>query len=1049
MIFKKSLLCTLISLSMSGVAINGFATESQVSDEHFPQEQAQFNGNQPLPATSGVYIVQLKGQSGIEKAIAAQELIPSNQLAGQVGNQYNPRTPLLADYTARLASRQQAVAQQVSINVGEIAILHSFTHTFNGFSAKLSKAQVDALLRHPDVLSIEEDVADQPTTINSPAFLGLSGANGQHSLGIKGEDVIIGIVDSGIWPEHPSFADDGSYQPLATERWQGSCDFANDPIGFTCNNKLIGARYFNQSYNASSGGHVLTELGEFLSPRDADGHGTHVASTAGGNEVSVDFAGENLGMASGIAPRARVAMYKVCWNSDFDNGDFSGGCYRGDSMAAIDAAVADGVDVINYSISGSTTSLTPSPTLAKLRASAAGVFVSVSAGNSGPTASTVGSPAPWLTSVGMSSVDGDGFQIGNFVDVNSGALAGTRYNGIWASAAPAPVGGGLTGTITASDPVQGCDTFANAADMVGKIAVISRGGCTFQIKMNNAKAAGAVGMLVYALEGQTPISMGLDADGEGIPAVMVRREDGLALVDQATFEATEITLSDEQYAVATGPTIGSILDEGSSRGPNGSTFGMLKPDVAAPGVNILAGNTMAPMFGPQNQLFTYKTGTSMAAPHVAGLAALFKQQHPSWSPAAIKSALMTTARQDVIDEQDGELADVFGIGAGHVVPVLAQDPGLVYNAGFNDYLAFLCGLGERSTVASQSETNCNELVAAGFNTDASQLNHASISVGELKEQQTIYRTVTNVNNVASVYFAEIDMPDGVDVQLTTFDAQGNPTEDGALAVDAAGTANYALTFRQTAASQFGEWVDGSITWRDSQGHAVRSPLVVKAEPRDKFSLPTFMSLEMNRGRASFPVKANYSGAAGVDLIGMVTPFHFTTTVRQDADGIFTFNESSLARVNVTVPEGTRAFRTSIRAEDLSTGLNVDLDMIVHRCTSFSCSLIQTSSNPGPNEQVVLIDPLPRASFSDGDYYKVSILGVDLQGLGEIELTYSFWNVRDTDNAQVRMSPRVIDGRFNNATITGSLETGIRHTGLVEMLDEQGNVSTVSVVEVKP
>lgn len=1044
MILKKSLLCTLISLSISGVAVKSLATES--SEENFPQEREEVNPTAFRPASSGVYIVQMKGQSGVERAIVAQELVPSNQLAWG-GNQYNPRTPLLASYTARLESRQRALVQEVSINVGEIKILNSFTHTFNGFSAKLTNAQAEALLRHPDVLSIEEDVLDKPATTNSPAFLGLKGANGQHSLGIKGEDVIIGIVDSGIWPEHPSFADDGSYAPLDAGRWQGGCDFENDPIGFECNNKLIGARYFNQSYDANSGGHVLTELGEFLSPRDADGHGTHVASTAGGNEVSVEFASDNLGMASGIAPRARIAMYKVCWNSDFENSEFNGGCYRSDSMAAIDAAVADGVDVINYSISGSKTSLTPSPTLAKLRASAAGVFVSVSAGNSGPDPVTVGSPAPWLTSVGMSSVDGEGFRIGNFVNVNSGELAGTRYNGIWSNAAPAPGNGGLTAQISVTDPERACSEITNGADLQGKIALISRGSCSFQIKMENAKAAGALGMLVYALEGQSPISMGLDSDGEGIPAVMISQEDGIALVERAAIEAVEITLSDEQYAIATGPTQGSILDKDSSRGPNGAALGLLKPDVAAPGVNILAGNTGAPMFGPKNQLYTYKTGTSMAAPHVAGLAALFKQQHPGWSPAAIKSALMTTARQDVIDEEDDQLADVFGIGAGHVVPVRAQEPGLVYDAGFNDYLAFLCGLGERNIVSGQSETTCNELVAAGFNTDASQLNHASIAIGELKEARTIYRTVTNVNEAASVYFAEIDMPEGIDVQLTTFDAQNTPSTDGELAVSALGTANYALTFRQTTASQFGEWVEGSITWRDNLGHAVRSPLVVKAEPKDKFVLPAFMSMDMNRGRASFPVKVNYSGSAGVDLIGMVAPFLHTTTVRQDADGEFSFNESSLAKVNVSVPEGTKAFRASIRAEDLSTGLDVDLDMIVHRCTDFSCSRIETSSNPGANEQVILLDPLPRDSR--GNYYKVSILGVDLKGLEEIELTYSFWNVMDTDNVRIRMSPRVIDGRFNNVNITGGLDAGIRHTGLVQLFDGEGSVSAVSVIELKP
>src|SRR5690606_26052011 len=346
-------------------------------------------------------------------------------------------------------------------------LIYSYTHTFNGFSAKMTAAQAEALRNHPNVEGVWRDEAQQMTTSNTPAFLGLtSSPDGLHTLGVKGEDVVIGVVDSGIWPEHPSFADDGSYAPLSG--WNGTCDVGEDPE-FSCNNKLIGARYFKSTFETV----YEIQPGEFISPRDADNHGTHVASTAGGNEVvTAVFNGTPVATVSGIAPRARIAMYKACWNSDYvsPEGVNERGCFYGDTMAAIDQAVADGVDVINYSTGGDRTNLTTVSAAAKLRAAQAGVFVSVSAGNDGPTASTIGTPAPWVTTVAASTYDG--FSIANGIEVTAGPLQGTYIAVEGVTSVPLSQTGDISADVVVAEPLLACAELTNAAEIAGKFALI-------------------------------------------------------------------------------------------------------------------------------------------------------------------------------------------------------------------------------------------------------------------------------------------------------------------------------------------------------------------------------------------------------------------------------------------------------------------------------------------------------------------------------------------------------------------------------------------------
>ncbi|MCI2282744.1 S8 family serine peptidase [Colwellia sp. MSW7] len=390
--------------------------------------------------------------------------MPTNQLVANVGNRYNAYTPAMIAYTEALEKKQKEVLG----SIGAVDIIYSFTHTFNGFTAKLSDKQKSELESHPDVIGVWEDRLEVINTANTPEFLGLTGPGGQHSLNIKGEDVIIGVIDTGIWPENPSFADDGSYSdPVGLGR-QGSCDIGTD-TEFYCNNKLIGARYFDASFKSQYD--IQYVLGEFDSPRDADGHGSHTASTAGGNEnIDAVLSGIPAGTVSGMAPRARIAAYKACRNSDYvsPEGNEERGCFYGDTMAAIDAAVTDGVDVINYSIGGSRTDLTIPSTTAMLNAAAAGVFVSVSAGNEGPDVETVGTPAPWVTSVAASTYNGTSIIVGKALNVTSGPLNGTSLMSVLADFGPEAQG--LSGELVIAEPIEACDAdpLTNAGDFPEK-----------------------------------------------------------------------------------------------------------------------------------------------------------------------------------------------------------------------------------------------------------------------------------------------------------------------------------------------------------------------------------------------------------------------------------------------------------------------------------------------------------------------------------------------------------------------------------------------------
>ncbi len=1034
---KRSILGSLITLAVTASAsTNVIANEISIDRSKLKNTGSAVQAKQK----SANFIVQLKGQTAIAHAQELGELLPTNQLVANTGNRYNATTPAMAAYTKALENKQK----QVAGTIGSINIIHSFKHTYNGFTAKLNAKQKAQLESHPDVVGVWEDRLEVINTSNTPEFLGLTGPGGQHTMNIKGEGVIIGIVDTGVWPENPSFADDGSYSDPAELGWQGACENENDEA-FACNNKLIGARYFDASFSSTYD--VQYALGEFESPRDADGHGSHTASTAGGNAgVDAVLSSAPAGVVSGMAPRARIAVYKACWNSDYTNpeGGDEAGCFYGDTMAAVDAAVVDGVDVINYSIGGSKTDLTIPSTAAMLTAAQAGVFVAVSAGNSGPDKETVGTPAPWVTSVAASTYDGTSVLVGKALNVDTGPLAETSLMSMPASFAPATEG--LSGELALAEPVEACDDdpLTNAEELNGKIALIARGSCAFTEKFINAQNAGATGVIVYTYEGATPFEMGGSDPAVAIAGSMISFDDGQALSTSISEASTSVTFTDEALT-GEAEEVGNTIASFSSRGPNLNTYDIIKPDITAPGVKILAATTSAPMFGTQGETFKYLQGTSMSSPHIAGMAALFKESNSDWTPAQIKSAMMTTARQNLTKEDGSTPADPYDFGAGHVDPVSAMDPGLLFDANISDYLAFLCGQDEDDFVEARG-TSCAELEGLGHSEDASQLNLASIAIAELLEPETIYRTVTNATGTASEYTAAIEAPEGFEVTVATFDSEGNETEVSTLDVAADGNASFALTFTKTDEAEVDVWKFGAITWTDAAGHSVRLPLAIKAVPTVKIDVPESISGEMRRGRYRFPVKMLYSGNTSIDYTGLVAPFGSSGEVAQDPDSDYAFNEDGLGFHGFLVPEGTKVARFSL-SDGLVDAEGADLDMYVYRCVGWSCALVGQSLNGGSNEDVILTDPEAANDSGAGDLYIVFVHGYSLAGEDTTNYTMPVWIADQADSStRVISSRRAIKGRYNWTTIMSrGLASGL-YMGGVTYYNDEGEKEGTTVLE---
>ncbi|KAL2346465.1 hypothetical protein Fmac_000465 [Flemingia macrophylla] len=565
-------------------------------------------------------------------------------------------------------------------------MLYTYNHVAHGFSTRLTTQEAELLSKQPGVLSVLPEVRYDLHTTRSPEFLGLERSTILSLPYGKQSEVVVGVLDTGVWPELKSF-DDTGLGPVPSS-WKGECEIGKNFHPSNCNRKLVGARFFYKGYEDELG--PIDEKKESKSPRDDDGHGSHTSTTAAGSAVAgASLFGFANGTARGMATQARVATYKVCW---------VGGCFTSDIIAGIDKAIGDGVNILSMSIGGVLTDYyNDNVAIGTFAATAHGILVSSSAGNSGPSQASVSNVAPWITTVGAGTIDRD---FPSYITLGNGKIftGASLYHGKPPSDSPQPI----VYAGNASDKSEGnlCIRGSLIPEKVaGKIVICDRGEAARVEKGLVVKSAGGIGMILANTE---DYGEELVADSYLFPALALGQKSSTELkkyVFSAPNPTAKIAFDGTKLGVQPSPVVAAF----SSRGPNVLTPEVLKPDLIAPGVNILAGWTGA--IGPTSLTedkrhveFNIITGTSMSCPHVSGLAALLKGTHPEWSPAAIRSALMTTAYrtykngQTIIDVATGQPATPFDYGAGHVDPVAAFDPGLVYDATVDDYLSFLCAL---------------------------------------------------------------------------------------------------------------------------------------------------------------------------------------------------------------------------------------------------------------------------------------------------------------------------------------------------------------------
>ncbi|EFH44095.1 subtilase family protein [Arabidopsis lyrata subsp. lyrata] len=676
------------------------------------------------------------------------------------------------------------------------SLIYSYQHGFSGFAALLTSSQAKKISEHPAVIHfIPNRILKLKTTRTwdhlglSPiptSFSSLSSVKGLLHDTNLGREAIIGVIDSGIWPESKALND--QWLGPIPKRWRGKCE-PGEQFNATihCNNKLIGAKYYLNGAVAAIGGKFnRTIIQDFKSTRDANGHGTHTATIAGGSFVpNVSIYGLARGLVRGGAPRARIASYKACWNVMGDEGGGTDGrCTTADMWKAFDDAIHDGVDVLSVSIGGAIpedSEVDKLDYIAAFHAVAKGITVVTAAGNEGPGAQTVNNVAPWLLTVAATTLD---------------------------RSFPTKITLGNKQTLFAES------LFTGPEISTGLVFLDSDSDDNVDVK----------GKTVLVFDSATPIA------GKGVAALILAQKpddllarcNGLGCIFADYELGTEIlkyirttrspTVRISAARTLTGQPATTKVAAFSCRGPNSVSPAILKPDIAAPGVSILA--AISPLNPEQQNGFGLLSGTSMSTPVVSGIIALLKSLHPNWSPAAMRSALVTT--EPIFAEgSNKKLADPFDYGGGLVNPEKAAKPGLVYDMGIDDYINYMCSAGYNDSSISRvlgKKTKCPIPEPSMLD-----INLPSITIPNLEKEVTLTRTVTNVGPIKSVYKAVIEPPLGITLTV-------NPTT---LVFKSA--AKRVLTFSVKAKTSHkvnSGYFFGSLTWTDGV-HDVIIPVSVK------------------------------------------------------------------------------------------------------------------------------------------------------------------------------------------------------------------------------
>jgi Subtilase family/Fibronectin type-III domain/Peptidase inhibitor I9/PA domain len=976
------------------------------------QDTEQPAGSKKARASNNLYIVQM-----IESPVVAYKGdIPGLKATQpQKGQKIDPLSSDVIAYASYLDNTHSRALQQA----GGGRKVYDYHYTFNGFAAQLTANQAETLKGVPGVVAVSKDELQSADTSSTPTFLGLdTPGTGLWNLlggfGNAGEGMIIGVVDSGVWPEGLAMSDrtgsnangtqDGKLDYHQIPGWHGKCTPGEQFTASLCNQKLIGAQWFNAGWGGNAGikDPATGRPWEFNSARDYNGHGSHTSSTAGGNHgVVAPGSAAVFGAMSGMAPRARIAMYKALWS--LQDGSQANG-YTSDLVAAVDQAVADGVDVINYSISGTQTNFLDPVQIAFLNAANAGVFVACSAGNSGPTTSTVAHPSPWLTTVAAGTHNRN-----LLADVKTGDSS--TYTG--ASANLTPIGpypfiDSTTAGLPGADPTavalcyaavdNGGTPVLDPTKVAGKIVLCDRGVTARVNKSLAVKEAAGVGMVLV-----NPSSNTLNADFHYVPSVHLSHLDRAAVKAYAANPTATASIGKASVVLNIPAPFTATF---SSRGPLRAGGGdLLKPDVIAPGVDILA--SVAPP-GNGGQLFGLYQGTSMSSPHVAGLGALLKNLHPTWSPMAIKSALMTTG-SDVLDGPNTNPLVIFRQGAGHVVPNRAADPGLVFDSNLNDWLAFLCG-----TTTGVSPSACSTLSGLGYSFDPSDVNTASIAIGDMTGIQTVKRKVTNVGQSQATYSSSFTGLGGFDVVVNPASLTLNPGE----------TKQFSVTFTRTTAA-FNGYTGGQLTWTDGS-HNVRVPIVVRPVA---LAAPAQVS-------GSYTVRFGYTGTFSATARGLIPASTTDATITDDPKDTFEPGGLGTVSFNVVIPGGTTYARFSLFDANVSPAS--DIDLYVYRGTT----LVGASTSGTSAEEVNLVNPV-------ADTYTVYAHGFAVPG--SANFTLFNWTLGSTAAGNMTVTAPTTATIGASATIDLSfsgLTPGVKYLGSVAYSGVTG-LPNPTIVRVDP
>ncbi len=719
-------------------------------------------GSLLVPSKTGRYILIFEGNSLVEETSSARVSINAGS------------------YLETLAAQREGILSRIETQLGRSLRVHYvYDVILNGVSVEMTAEEAAEVAALPEVTKVLPVTLEHPLTDAGPKWIGADTLWDGSAVPVeegetKGEGVLVGIIDTGINFDHPSFSDapsDGYTYPETTKL--GVCaNKAGGDYESACNNKLIGAWSF---------------VTEDLTPEDSDGHGSHTASTVAGNTIDVD------GMTiSGVAPHAQIISYDACVDS----------CPTDALTAAVHQAVNDGVDVINYSISGGNDPFNDPVELAFLEATQAGIVVATSAGNSGPDAGTVAHRSPWVLSTAATTHNRTMTSVVNFSHED--------YGDIWTLSGSIP----FTEDVLFEDVVYagedegndlGCNAFPEDF-FDGSIALIKRGTCPFDVKVDNAEAAGAEGVLVFTST-LAPGAMG--SVTASIPNVMLNIPGTLgdeiaAWVAAETDDNVSITAEDAILE----DSIADIMADFSSRGPN-TTFDVLKPDLGAPGMEIYAAFADGTITEDVELAeYAFLQGTSMSSPHAAGSAALLKALHSDWSSAEIRSAMMLTAYEDVLDTDKVTPADPFDIGAGRIQLEKAGLVGLVME---EKYLSIEEG------------------------DDVKALNTPSLYNSTCVEECTWTRTFTSVADWPATYTATA--PAWVTVEPAVFTIAPDATQEITITADVSDLG-------------FGDWEFGSIAFDTTDTFQNMDPIsdvhMPLAVQRSFSDIPEMMAFETHR-----------------------------------------------------------------------------------------------------------------------------------------------------------------------------------------------------------